>query len=359
MPSTKLLLTGGLGYIASHTAVALAQAGYEPVLLDNCANASPDVLDGLRAILGCAPEFVRADVRDAAALRAAFAAHDFAGVLHFAGLKSVGESCEKPDQYWDNNVVGSLTLARVALEAGVRDFVFSSSATVYDASNPMPLREDARLGTTNPYGTTKLAVEKLLEDFARHAGLRAVALRYFNPVGAHPSGLIGERPNGVPANLLPFVMDVAAGKRPQVNVTGADWPTPDGTGVRDYLHVMDLAEGHVAAWESLASGKLAARPEALRGAGEGLFFACNLGTGQGTSVRQVVAMAREVTGRPVPSVDAPRRPGDLAAVWADPSLARTAFGWRARRTVREAVTDAWGFSGGFPPPAIANRPSSV
>lgn len=362
MGKATLLLTGGLGYIGSHTAVALAKAGYEPVLLDNCANSSPDVLEGLKSILGKAPEFVRADVRDAAALRALFASRKLDGIVHFAGLKSVGESCAQPAQYWDNNVVGSLTLVREALAAGISHIVFSSSATVYDAGNVSPLRENASLGTTNPYGTTKLVVEKQLLDFARHAGLRSVALRYFNPVGAHESGAIGECPSGVPANLLPYVMDVAAGKRPAVNVTGTDWPTPDGTGVRDYLHVMDLAEGHVAAWEALASGKLAARPETVVGTSchpeqvrrggrvegsrgkQGLFFACNLGTGRGTSVQEMVALAREVTDRPVPSAVAPRRPGDLAAVWADASLAQAAFGWEAKRTVRQAVADSWKFA---------------
>lgn len=358
MPKATLLLTGGLGYIGSHTAVALAAAGYDFVILDNGSNASVGVLQGLQKIIGISPEFIRADVRDAQVLRDLFAHRKFEGIIHFAGLKSVGESCEKPAEYWDNNVIGSLTLVREALNAGIKKIVFSSSATVYDASNISPLREDAKLGTSNPYGTTKLVVEKLLEDFARSQGLQVVSLRYFNPIGAHESGWIGEKPSGIPANLFPYVMDVATGKREKVSIFGDDWPTPDGTGVRDYIHVMDLAEGHIAAWEALSSGKLkthqdfetSCNNESRRGTNvasscnqEGLFFACNLGTGCGTSVRELIEVSREVTGHLIPAIITSRRPGDVAAVWANVSLAQTIFGWTAKRKLRQAVEDGWRF----------------
>ena len=324
-----ILVTGGLGYIGSHACVALTQAGERLVVLDNLSNAKRSVLERLRELCPDAIlDFCEADVRDRGALARVFAAHRVEAVLHFAGLKSVAESVARPLLYYDNNVGGSLALVEAMLAAGVERIVFSSSATVYGPPLSLPHREDHPTAPHNPYGRAKRMVEELLADVARaQPGFRYVALRYFNPIGAHPSGRIGEDPRGEPNNLLPFVTQVAVGRRARLRIHGDDYPTADGTGVRDYLHVMDLAEGHLAALARLRAG--------------GGSLVANLGTGRGHSVREVLAAFERTTGVRVPFEVGPRRAGDLPACWADPSLAERELGWRARRTLEEACRDAW------------------
>jgi len=329
MVSTRrVLVTGGLGYIASHTCVTLAAAGWRPVLLDNLCNAKPSVLERLREITGLPLELIRADVRDAAALDAALSTHAFDAVLHFAGLKAVGESVEKPAVYHENNVGGSATLLSAMARHGVDALVFSSSATVYGEPVSLPIREDHPLRPSSPYGENKVEIERLLE---RHAasrpGFRYAALRYFNPAGAHPYGRIGEDPRGLPNNLMPFVAQVAVGRQPRLRVFGDDYATADGTGVRDYLHVMDLAQGHVAALDYLERR----RPSIV----------ANLGTGRGYSVLEIVRAFERASGRAVPYEITPRRPGDTAACYADASLAEKTLGWKARRGLEEMCADAW------------------
>jgi UDP-glucose 4-epimerase len=323
-----ILVTGGTGYIGSHTCVALAAAGREVVVLDNLRNSQADVIDRVARLSGRRPTFVQGDVRDAALLDQVFATHPISAVIHFAALKAVGESVQQPLAYYDNNVSGTLKLLEAMRRAAVRTLVFSSSATVYGDPASVPIREDFPLSATNPYGWTKLMMEQMLADLL-HAEpeWRIARLRYFNPVGAHDSGLIGEDPSGIPNNLLPFVAQVAVGQRPQLQVFGGDWPTPDGTGVRDYIHVMDLAEGHVAALDRLA-----------RAPGQ---LTVNLGTGQGVSVLEMVKAFEAASGRPVPYRIVPRRPGDIAACWADPSLAAEQLGWRTRRSLEAMCVDAW------------------
>jgi UDP-glucose 4-epimerase len=323
-----ILLTGATGYIGSHTWLALWDAGFDVLGLDNHVNSSPRVLERLERIGRRAPRFVEADVGDAAALAALFARETIDAVVHFAALKAVGESVAKPLAYWRNNVGGLLTLVETMGRAGCKSIVFSSSATVYGMPEQLPITEGAPLAATNPYGQTKLAGENLLGDLAASDPAWAVGLlRYFNPVGAHASGLIGEDPRGTPNNLMPYVAQVAVGRRAELSVFGGDWPTPDGTGVRDYIHVVDLAEGHVAALRHLLGG---------RGS-----LTVNLGTGRGTSVLELVRAFEAASGRPVPHRIVDRRPGDVPACWADPALAERLLGWRATRDLAAMCADTW------------------
>lgn len=330
-----ILVTGGTGYIGSHTVVELLARGESVLILDNLCNSSVRVLDRIEQIAGHRPAFVEADIRDRAALDAVFAAHEVSAVVHFAGLKAVGESVALPLHYYDNNVAGTLNLLQAMSAAGVRRLVFSSSATVYGDPHAVPIREDFPLRASNPYGRTKLMIEEILRDLlATDPQWRIAILRYFNPVGAHPSGLIGESPNGIPNNLMPFVAQVAVGQRPELSVFGNDYPTPDGTGVRDYIHVVDLALGHLAALDALS-----------RQAGE---LTVNLGTGQGYSVLDMVRAFEKASGRGVPYRVVGRRPGDVASCYADPAQAAEVLGWRASRGIDEMCVDAWRWQEGHP-----------
>ncbi|MBP7131701.1 MAG: UDP-glucose 4-epimerase GalE [Aquabacterium sp.] len=328
-----ILLTGATGYIASHTWLALQEAGFDVVGIDSLVNSSVKVLDRLETI-GCrAPHFVQGDVRDAAALDRCFelARTRFGGiqaVVHFAALKAVGESVERPLDYFENNLGGLLSVCQAMKRHGVNNLVFSSSATVYGSPDTLPITEDAPLRVTNPYGQTKLMGEEILRELGRcDPTWRFACLRYFNPVGAHPSGLIGEDPQGIPNNLMPYVAQVAVGQRPHLNVFGKDYDTPDGTGVRDYIHVCDLAEGHVAALRYLFD-----RQQSLT---------VNLGTGQGYSVLELAQAYGRASGRDIPVVFAPRRPGDVAACYADPQRAFETMGWKATRGLDEMCVDSW------------------
>lgn len=326
--SPTILVTGGAGYIGSHTCVALIEAGYTPVVYDNLCNSSAESLARVQTISGQRPALIQADIRDAKALDAALAAHRPQAVIHFAGLKAVGESVEKPLLYYDNNVGGTVTLLEAMQRAGLRNLIFSSSATVYGDPASVPIREDFPTSATNPYGRSKLMIEEILADlFRAEPQWRIARLRYFNPVGAHESGLIGEDPRGIPNNLMPFITQVAVGRLPKLRVFGGDWPTVDGSGVRDYIHVMDLAEGHVAALNHLL-------------AHEGL-FTVNLGTGQGYSVLQMVQAFSRTIGRELPYEIVSRRPGDVAECWADPSAAEKLLGWKAKRGLDRICADAW------------------
>ena len=327
----QVLVTGGAGYIGSHTCVALIEAGFQPVVVDNLSNASPEAIRRVEEITGHSIPFYEVDVRDQAALAAVLADHDVVATIHFAGLKAVGESVAQPLRYYDNNVGGSVRLLEVLQRHGVRTFVFSSSATVYGDPERVPIRETDPAGrTTNPYGRSKWMVEEILRDLhVAEPDWRLGILRYFNPVGAHPSGRIGEDPAGIPNNLMPFIAQVAVGRRDHLNIFGNDYDTPDGTGVRDYIHVMDLAEGHIAALRYLLT----------RDAGEVLTV--NLGTGRGISVLEMVKAFERVNGVPVPYRFAPCRPGDVAQCYADPSLAQERLGWRATRTLEDMVRDTW------------------
>jgi UDP-glucose 4-epimerase len=323
-----ILVTGGTGFIGSHTCVALAQAGHDFLILDNLSNSRADVLDRLAPLCGRRPAFVHGDVRDAVALERVFAEHPISAVIHFAALKAVGESVAMPLTYYDNNVGGTLKLLDAMRHAGVRTMVFSSSATVYGDPATVPIREDFPLTATNPYGWTKLMMERMLADLASaEPDWRIARLRYFNPVGAHESGRIGEDPSGTPNNLMPYVAQVATGQRAELQVFGGDWPTPDGTGVRDYIHVMDLAEGHVAALDHLER-----QPGLLT---------VNLGTGCGVSVLDLVRAFEQASGRAVPYRIVGRRAGDVAACWADPALAERSLGWRTKRDLAQMCADAW------------------
>ena len=336
-----VLLTGATGYIASHTWLALWEAGFDVIGVDNFANSSPEVLNRLRSLGGRTPRFERADVCDGAALDAVFAAGRIDAVVHFAAHKSVGESVARPLDYYANNVGGLIQLCAAMQRHGCRALVYSSSATVYGDPQRLPITEDAPLASTNPYGATKLVGETLLRDLRRSDPLWQIAvLRYFNPVGAHASGLIGEDPRGTPNNLMPYIAQVAVGKRKRLQIFGADYPTPDGTGVRDYIHVTDLAEGHVAALRRLLGGQGS--------------LTVNLGTGQGLSVLELLRAFEAASDRAVPFEIVARRPGDVAACYADASLARTLLGWQAKRDVAAMCADSWrwqslnpgGFGGG-------------
>ena len=325
----KILLTGGMGFIGSHTAVVLLEAGHDVVLYDNLSNADRSVLDRLEIIAGRRPQFIEGDIRDKAAMTAALRGVD--AVIHFAGLKAVGESVHKPIEYFDNNVHGTLVLLDAMRETGVSRLIFSSSSTVYGTPETLPLTEDCPTGkATNPYGRTKLHIEEILSDVCRaYPDFSAVCLRYFNPIGAQPSGLIGEEPNGIPNNLLPYVARVANGILPKLRVFGSDSPTPDGTGVRDYIHVMDLADGHAKAV-----------PFVMSHTG---WTAINLGCGRGYSVLEIIRAFESASGKKVPFEVAPRREGDIAANWADPSRAQQLLGWKATRNIDDMCRDAWNF----------------
>ncbi len=405
-----ILITGGTGYIGSHTCVALALAGHDDiVILDNLCNSRAGVIDRLETLCGKRPQFIQGDVRDAALLDRIFAEHPIQAVIHFAGLKAVGESVAKPLEYYDNNVRGTLELLAAMRRAGVRTMVFSSSATVYGDPASVPIREDFPRSATNPYGRSKLIIEDILTDLHNaEPGWRIARLRYFNPVGAHESGLIGEDPQGIPNNLMPYIAQVAIGQREFLNVFGDDYPTPDGTGIRDYIHVMDLAEGHIAALNYLtpvgimpvgasllandgireqarshayqpsssqplapqphayqpstsqpstsqpstsqpstsqppASQPPASRPSASQPSASqpSALVTVNLGTGQGHSVLEMIKAFEQASGRPVPHRFAPRRPGDIAQCWADPTLAGQLLGWKAARGLDAMCADVW------------------
>lgn len=325
----KILVSGGAGYIGTHTCVALLEAGYDVVVADNLINARREALRRVEEITGKTVPFVKADLCDRRATEALFDAHpDIEAVIHFAALKAVGESVRKPLEYYTNNLTNTLTVLNVMREHGVRNFVFSSSATVYGDPQTVPIREDAPCSATNPYGYTKLMLERILTDCcAADPNLNVALLRYFNPIGAHPSGKIGEDPNGIPNNLVPYIAKVAAGQLECLHIFGGDWPTHDGTGVRDYIHVMDLAQGHVAALDKLKENC-------------GLFI-CNLGTGKGYSVLDVLHAYEKACGHPLPYVMDPRRPGDVAACWADPSKARAELGWTAKYGIEEMCATSW------------------
>ncbi len=325
----KILVTGGAGYIGSHTTLALLEAGFEVVVLDNLCNSSAESLRRVEQICGKAPLFVQGDIRDRALLDELFAAQRISAVLHFAGLKAVGESVREPLAYYENNVAGSVALCQAMARAGVFRLVFSSSATVYGEPEQMPIREDFPTGVpTNPYGRSKLMVEEMLRDLAVSEPRWSIALlRYFNPVGAHPSGLMGEDPNGIPNNLLPYISQVAIGKLRELSVFGDDYATPDGTGVRDYIHVVDLADGHLKALQAIAVQ-----------AGVNVW---NLGTGIGYSVLQMIRAFEQASGRSVPYRISPRRPGDIAECWADPAKAERELGWKAERGLEQMMSDAW------------------
>lgn len=332
----NVLLTGGAGYIGSHTAVECLEAGHEVVVFDNLSNSSETSLERVAQIAGRRVEFVQGDIRDRAALRALFAKYAIDAVVHFAGLKAVGESVEKPLLYYDNNITGSIALFEVMAEAGVKSVVFSSSATVYGDPATVPITEDFPLSATNPYGRSKLVIEEMLRDVARADESWTIALlRYFNPVGAHASGLIGEDPRGIPNNLMPYIAQVAVGRRPHLNVFGGDYPTPDGTGVRDYIHVVDLARGHVAALNRLHHKS-------------GGVHVWNLGTGRGVSVLEMVRAFEAASGKPVPYEIVARRPGDVAQCWADPARASRDLGWRAVYDLPRMCADAWRWQSGNP-----------
>ena len=322
------LVTGGTGYIGSHTCVELIQRGYEVAVLDNLCNSSAAVLDRIERITGTRPRFAQLDVRDTAACTRFLQLVAPTVVLHFSALKAVGESNERPLDYFDNNVGGTLSLLKAMREVGVRQLVYSSSATVYGDPERCPITEDAPRSATNPYARTKLVTEDMLADIVRaDPSWKVATLRYFNPVGAHPSGLIGEDPNGTPNNLMPYVCQVAVGRLPQLAVYGNDYATPDGTGVRDYIHVLDLARAHVDAIE------------AMQRTGDGLTV--NLGTGHGYSVLDVVKAFEQASGREIPYRFAPRRTGDVATCYADPSLARRLLGWQAEFGLERMCQDAW------------------
>jgi UDP-glucose 4-epimerase len=330
-----VLVTGGAGYIGSHACVALIEAGYEVVVLDNLCNSSAESLARVGQICGTAPVFVNGDIRDGDCLDRVFKAHTVLAVLHFAGLKAVGESVDLPLDYYINNVGGSLDLLAAMQRGGVRKLVFSSSATVYGDPPTVPIREDFALAPTSPYGRTKLMVEDILADWqAVNPDWSIARLRYFNPVGAHPSGLIGEDPRGIPNNLMPFVAQVAVGKRAKLSVFGDDYPTPDGTGVRDYIHVMDLVEGHVDALDYICR--------------EWGLHTLNLGTGNGVSVLEMIAAFQRASGREVAYEIVERRPGDIATCWADPMLAGELLNWKASRDLVQMCDDAWRWQEGNP-----------
>jgi UDP-glucose 4-epimerase len=323
----KVLLTGGAGFIGSHTAVTLLEKKYEVVIYDNLCNSDASVIDGIFSITGVKPTFIRGDIRNKEQLTFALAGVD--AVIHFAGLKAVGESVEKPLEYFDNNVYGSLVLLEAMRAAGVKHIVFSSSATVYGEDAKVPYVETTPTGrATNPYGRTKIFIEEILRDYCKaDPTFSAICLRYFNPIGAHPSGLIGENPRGIPNNLLPYIMKVATGQLPYLRIFGGDYPTTDGTGVRDYIHVMDLAEGHAVAI-----------PYALDHRG---WLAVNLGSGVGHSVLEVLHAVEKVTEKKIPYKIESRRAGDLPAFWCNPKLALHLFGWKAKRSLEEMCRDAW------------------
>ncbi|HGN1707484.1 TPA: UDP-glucose 4-epimerase GalE [Providencia rettgeri] len=329
MHSHQVLVTGGLGYIGSHTCVQMIQQGMQPVILDNLHNANLEVLNRIESITGTKPTFYQGDVRDKTILDSIFTNHNIHSVIHFAGLKAVGESVQKPIEYYDVNVNGTLVLVESMKKAGVKSLIFSSSATVYGEPEHIPLTEEASVGNTNsPYGTSKYMVERILTDLnIADSEWSITLLRYFNPVGAHNSGLMGEDPNGIPNNLTPFIAQVAVGRRKELAVFGGDYPTKDGTGVRDYIHVMDLADGHIAALNKVSQQ-----------AGLHIY---NLGTGTGTSVLEVVTAFEKAVGKPIPYTISARRPGDIAEYWSTPAKAQRDLGWTAKYSIQDMADDVW------------------
>ena len=326
----SILVTGGAGYIGSHTCVELLNAGYEIVVADNMNNAKPQALQAIREITGKDFAFYQIDMRDRAAMEDMFEKEQIDAVVHFAGHKAVGESVAKPLMYYNNNLYGFIVLAETMEKFGVKKLVFSSSATVYGMNNPVPFKEEMPTSATNPYGYTKVMIEQMLDDICvAHEDWAVCKLRYFNPIGAHESGLIGEDPNGIPNNLMPYIARVAAGKLPQLSVFGNDYDTPDGTGVRDYIHVVDLAKGHLAALKYV---------EVHTGS-----QAVNLGTGNGVSVLELVHAFIKESGRDVPYQIVDRRPGDIASSYADPTLANTLLNWHAEKNVNDMCRDSWHF----------------
>lgn len=324
----KVLVTGGMGYIGSHTCIQMIQAGMTPVIVDNLYNSKASVLDRIEKISGCHPVFIHSDIRDKARLMSIMAEHKIESVIHFAGLKAVGESVQKPLEYYDNNVNGTLVLVSAMREVGVKSLIFSSSATVYGDPASVPITEQFPTSATNPYGRSKLMVEECLHDFQRaNPDWSITLLRYFNPVGSHPSGELGEDPQGIPNNLMPFISQVAVGRRECLSIFGSDYPTKDGTGVRDYIHVMDLADGHIAALQKV-------------GIQSGLHI-YNLGTGQGYSVLEMVKAFETANQCQIPYQLVARRPGDIAECWADPTKAQKELNWQATRTLQEMAQDTW------------------
>ncbi|MGB6927313.1 UDP-glucose 4-epimerase GalE [Psychrobacter sp.] len=331
----KILVTGGAGYIGTHTCIALHEAGYEIVVYDNLSNSSREAINRVSALIGQPIEFIEGDIRDAESLRQVFLSHQFFGVIHFAGLKAVGESVAKPLLYYNNNVSGTITLLEVMAEYDVKNLVFSSSATVYGDPETLPIDENSKRSCTNPYGQSKLVVEHILEDLAvSDESWNLIPLRYFNPVGAHPSGQIGEDPNDIPNNLMPYISQVAVGKLTKLNIFGNDYPTTDGTGVRDFIHVTDLAAGHVAALNYLQQKVHVQQSSAG-------FLPINLGTGTGTSVLELVNAFTDITGQRVPYQFVARRAGDIASCYASADKAKVLLGWQAKLSVAEMCADTW------------------
>ena len=332
----KVLVTGGMGYIGSHTVVELAAAGHEPIIVDNLANSYEDVLGRVEKITGTEIPFENMDLCVKEDVEALFDKYDIDAVIHFAALKAVGESVEKPVEYYSNNLISALNILNAMKTRGINKFVFSSSACVYGQQEVFPIPESAASmdNTENPYGTTKTFIEQILRDYCKaDPSMNVAILRYFNPIGAHPSGLIGEHPKGVPANLMPRLADVAIGKVPAITIYGDDYPTKDGTCIRDYIHVVDLAKGHICALEKLSEGI-------------GL-LTCNLGTGTGYSVKEIVAAYSKACGRDLPTVITPRRPGDVPASVADPTVANTVMGWYAEKDLDDMCRDAWNWTKQF------------
>ncbi|MBQ3499849.1 MAG: UDP-glucose 4-epimerase GalE [Oscillospiraceae bacterium] len=327
----KVLVTGGAGYIGSHTVVELINAGYEPIIVDDLSNAKEDVIDRIEIITGKRPVFYKVDCKDKEAMRKVFSEHKIDAIIHFAAYKAVGESVQKPLEYYRNNIDSTLTLMEVMEEFGCKKFVFSSSATVYGPNNPYPYKEDMKaIESSSPYGWTKVMIERILTDYVTaHPDYCAILLRYFNPIGSHPSGLLGDDPNGIPNNLMPYISRVAAGKLEKLTIFGDDYPTPDGTCQRDYLHVVDLAVGHLNALE------YAENHEGVE--------AINLGTGNGVSVMELVNAFNEANDMELPYVIGPRREGDLPAFWADAQKAKNLLGWEAKYTVEDMCKSAWEF----------------
>ncbi|MGO2444427.1 MAG: UDP-glucose 4-epimerase GalE [Psychrobacter sp.] len=346
----KILVTGGAGYIGSHTCVALYEAGYDIVVYDNLSNSSDEAINRVSRLIGQPVEFIKGDIRDVDSLKQVFAAHQFFGVIHFAGLKAVGESVTKPLLYYNNNVSGTIALLEVMAEYDVKNFVFSSSATVYGDPETLPIHELSKRSCTNPYGQSKLAVEYILEDLAiSDKSWNLIALRYFNPVGAHPSGQIGEDPNDIPNNLMPYISQVAVGKLDKLSIFGNDYPTVDGTGVRDFIHVTDLAQGHVAALsyleqqispeENCLNTAIAKQTSAKSGSVG--FLPINLGTGKGTSVLELVTAFAEVSKQPIAYQFVERRAGDIASCYASADKAQALLGWQAKLSITDMCQDTW------------------
>ncbi len=327
----NIFLTGGMGYIGSHTAVVLLQLGYNVTIFDNLSNSNESVLNRIEQITGKCPDFIEGDIRDKSSLVRSLKLSQADTVIHFAGLKSVGESVVKPIEYYDNNVVGTIQLLKAMKDANVCNLIFSSSATVYGIPQALPISEDCPTqNATNPYGRSKLQIEEILHDYSiANKDISVVCLRYFNPIGAHPSGLIGEEPNGIPNNLLPYVARVASGRLPILKIFGNDYDTPDGTGVRDFIHVMDLAEGHAKAIPYVKENKG--------------WIAINLGCGRGYSVLEIVHAFEKSSGKLIPYIIEPRRPGDVPACWSDPSRAHQLLGWVAHYDIDDMCRDIWNF----------------